>query len=160
MLFRSWARRTITRATHADSENSEGVSEPVFEALRCAGVFAMAWQANGLSYGIRRTELAPLFSGQCVFVNGSRAYLPTVLRQWPTCTVVQITAPADVLLQRLRARNRESHQSIADRIARGVDVELPASAIRVANDGPLSETVVRLLAALQVRFGTDAAWLR
>lgn len=155
-----WARRTITRETHADSERNECVSEPAFEDLRRTGGFAMEWQANGLSYGIRRTELAPLSTGHCVFVNGSRAYLPMVLKQWPACTVVQITAPAAVLLQRLRARNRESQQAISERIARGVDVELPASAIRIVNDGPIAQTVEMLLAALRSRFSTEAAWLR
>ena len=154
-----WARRTITRETHAGSERNECVSEAAFAELRRAGAFAMDWQANGLSYGIRWTELAPLSTGQCVFVNGSRAYLPMVLKQWPACTVVQITAPAAVLLQRLRARNRETQQAISDRLARGVDVELPASAIRIVNDGPIVETVEMLLAALRARFSTDAARL-
>lgn len=148
-----WARRTITRAAQAGGEANEWVDRPAFERLQQAGAFAMHWQANGHAYGVRRPELAPLASGHCVFVNGSRAHLPQLLAQWPEATVVQISAPADVLLQRLRARNRESVQAISDRLARGVDVELPASAIRIVNDGPLSEAVDMLLAALQSRLG-------
>jgi ribose 1,5-bisphosphokinase len=152
-----WARRTITRAAQAGGEANEWVDRPLFERLQQAGAFAMHWAANGHAYGIRRPELEPLASGHCVFVNGSRAHLPQLLVQWPEATVVQITAPADVLMQRLRARNRESVQAISDRLARGVQVELPANAIRIVNDGPLTEAVDMLLAALQQRFGERVA---
>ncbi|WP_066260649.1 phosphonate metabolism protein/1,5-bisphosphokinase (PRPP-forming) PhnN [Hydrogenophaga flava] len=155
-----WARRTITRAAQAGGETNECVDRPAFERLQQAGAFAMHWQANGHAYGIRRPELAPLASGHCVFVNGSRGHLPQLLGHWPEATVVQITAPADVLLQRLRARNRESVQAISDRLARGIEVELPASAIRIVNDGPLTEAVDMLFAALRVRFGDRAACAR
>lgn len=148
-----WARRTITRPAQAGGEANECVDRPHFERLQQAGAFAMHWQANGHAYGIRHPELAPLASGHCVFVNGSRAHLPQLLEHWAEATVVQITAPADVLLQRLRARNRESVQAISDRLARGIDVELPASAIRIVNAGPLTEAVDMLFAALRVRFG-------
>ena len=154
------APHTITREASGRREAHESVSACGFEHLRQAGAFAMTWDANGLCYGVRRTELAPLATGHCVFVNGSRAHLPQILRHWPAATVVQISAPSDVLLQRLRARNRESVQAISDRLARSVDVELPASAIRIVNDGPLTEAVGMLLAALQSRFTADAASLR
>jgi ribose 1,5-bisphosphokinase len=155
-----WARRTITRAAQPGGEMNECVSGETFDALRQSGAFAMDWQANGLCYGIRHTELSPLSIGHCVFVNGSRAYLPQVLKHWPHATVVQITAPSEVLLQRLRARNRESVQAISDRLARGVDVELPADAIRIVNDGPIAESVDMLFAALQVHLNADTACQR
>lgn len=147
-----WVRRTITRAAQAGGEAHESVSGEGFLRLRQAQAFAMDWQANGLSYGVRRTELAPLASGHCVFVNGSRAYLPQVLGQWPQATVVQISAPEELLRQRLQARQRESVQSISDRLARHVDVALPDDAIRVANDGPVDDAVHMLRAALRSRF--------
>lgn len=155
-----WARRTITRPAQPGGEANECVDRPRFERLQQQGDFAMHWHANGHAYGIRHGELAPLSGGHCVFVNGSRAHLPQLLGQWPEATVVQITAPSEVLLQRLRARNRESVQAISDRLARGVQVELPASAIRIVNDGPLDEAVDMLLAALQHRFGQRAACQR
>lgn len=146
-----WARRTVTRAAQAGGEANECVSSAEFEQLRQAGAFAMDWQANGLCYGIRRPELAPLSTGHCVFVNGSRAYLPQVLRHWPQATVVQITARTELLLQRLRARNRESVQAISDRLARGVDLELPPNAICIINEGPMADAVEMLSSALRIR---------
>lgn len=147
-----WARRTITRPAQAGGEANEYVDPLTFERLQGAGAFAMHWQANSHDYGIRHAELAPLDSGHCVFVNGSRAHLPQLLGQWPEATVVLITASTDVLRQRLRARNRESVQAISDRLARGITVELPERAIRIVNDGPLTDAVDMLFAELQVRF--------
>lgn len=149
-----WARRTVTRPAQAGGESHESVSEPGFQRLQQAQAFAMAWHANGLWYGVRRTELAPLASGHCVFVNGSRAYLQQVLHQWPQATVVQISAPADLLRQRLQARQRESVQSISDRLARHVDMALPDHAIHIANDGRVEDSVGMLHAALQRRFAS------
>lgn len=146
-----WTRRTITRAAQPGGEANEYVSNGEFERLRQSGAFAMDWQANGLCYGIRRPELASLSTGHSVFVNGSRAYLPQVLKRWPQATVVQITARTELLLQRLRARNRESMQAISDRLARGVDLELPDNAICIINEGPISDAVEMLSSALRIR---------
>lgn len=155
-----WARRTITRSAEAGGEHHESVSESVFDSLRQSGLLAMSWQANGLHYGIRDTELAPLSLGHCVFVNGSRAYVGTVLRLWPEATLVHITAPAELLLQRLKARRRESVQAITDRLVRRVDEDLPAGAIRIPNDGPLELAVDQLHTALRLRLSTDPVCLR
>ncbi len=146
-----WARRTITRVAQHSGEAHESVTEQEFDTLGQAGAFAMTWQANGLAYGIRQEELKPLFTGHCVFVNGSRAYLPQVLAHWSSSTVVQISASADVLLQRLHSRNREPAQAISQRMARDVGVDLPAGAISIVNDGSLQESVLALLAQLQVK---------
>ncbi|MFM7331908.1 MAG: phosphonate metabolism protein/1,5-bisphosphokinase (PRPP-forming) PhnN [Brachymonas sp.] len=146
-----WARRTITRIPQAGGEDNEYAEPGLFERLQNAGEFAMHWHANSHAYGIRHQELAPLARGHCVFVNGSRAHLPRVLAHWPEATVVQITAPLDVLRQRLHARNRESMQAISDRLARHLDVELPTNAICIINEGSLDEAVESLLVALQAR---------
>jgi ribose 1,5-bisphosphokinase len=146
-----WARRTITRATQPDGEAHESVTQQEFDNLDQEGAFAMAWQANGLAYGIRREELKPLSTGHCVFVNGSRAYLSQVLQQWPTLTVVHINASADVLLQRLNSRNRESVQDISERMSRRIAIDLPLDAISIVNDGSLQEAVQSLRSQLQAR---------
>ncbi|WP_234266569.1 phosphonate metabolism protein/1,5-bisphosphokinase (PRPP-forming) PhnN [Hydrogenophaga sp. NFH-34] len=147
-----WARRTITRSAQAGGEAHEGVSESAFERLQRAQAFAMAWQANGLSYGVRRTELAPLSTGHGVFVNGSRAYLPTVLRHWPDASVVHITAPAAVLEQRLLGRRREDGAAIAQRLARDAAAELPPGAVQIVNDGALASAVQALREGLCARW--------
>jgi ribose 1,5-bisphosphokinase len=146
-----WARRTITRAVRDDAEIHESVDQAEFERLSSLELFAMSWQANGLSYGIRHTELAPLEAGYCVFVNGSRAHAPQVLKAWPEATFVLITAPADVLARRLQARAREDEQAIAKRLSRDVALDLPAKTLHIINDGTIESAAQQLLSLLGKR---------
>lgn len=135
-----WARRTITRTAQADGEQHEAVDMPVFDQLRAQGTFSLHWEANALQYGVRATELAPLGQGRYVFVNGSRGHLPRLLASWPEATVVHISAPPEVLSQRLTARGRETPEDIATRLRREVSIALPVNHIAIQNDGPLQGT--------------------
>jgi ribose 1,5-bisphosphokinase len=155
-----WARRTVTRTVQPGGEAHESVSEAAFERLLQEQAFAMAWQANGLRYGVRCTELTPLATGHCVFVNGSRRHLAAVQRGWPQASVVHITAPTEVLHRRLLARRREDGAAIADRLAREVALDLPPEAIRIVNDGPLEAAVLSLRNELRARLTADAASAR
>jgi ribose 1,5-bisphosphokinase len=96
-----WAQRTITRPASAGGEAHEAIDAEGFEHLRSQGAFALAWQANGLHYGIRHTELARLQQGHWVLVNGSRGHLPHALQSHPGLQVVHITADPATLTQRL-----------------------------------------------------------
>lgn len=154
-----WARRTITRPAQPGGEQHEAVDEATFDRLQAQKTFGLHWEANALRYGVRATELAALDQGHCVFVNGSRGHLPTLLIQWPEATVVHITAPPHVLAQRLAARGRETPQAIAARLQREVSVALPANHIAIQNDGPLhgaADTLAQRL-NLQLRIETASA---
>lgn len=151
-----WARRTITRAAQADGEQNEAVDAATFAQLLDAEVFAMHWQANGLSYGVRHSELEPLALGHWVFVNGSRAYLPQLLQAWPQATVVHIGASPQVLAQRLVKRGRESNEAIHERLSRDIALNLPAHSICIDNNGQLADAVTALRQALDARMQTPA----
>ena len=146
-----WSTRTITRPANAGGEQHEAVDPIAFQQLTQSHAFATQWQANGLSYGIRREELAPLHSGHWVFVNGSRAHLADFLRAWPEATVVHISASPNVLARRLAARGRETEEAIAQRLARAVPMQLPPDAIPITNDGDLGEAVSTLRKCLLAR---------
>jgi ribose 1,5-bisphosphokinase len=146
-----WARRTITRPTRVGDEQHESVDPNTFDILRRNGAFAMHWTANALSYGIRHRELAALQLGRWVFVNGSRAWLPQLLRRWPRATVVYIGARPDILADRLIARGRESVEAVTARLARQTPLSLPRDAIEIDNSGELAEAVAALERALRSR---------
>lgn len=146
-----FARRTITRPVKPDDEQHEAVDDARFEQLLVAQAFAMHWQANGLSYGIRRSELEPLEAGHWLFVNGSRAYLPQVLQAWPEATVVHIGASRDVLAQRLARRGRETEDAVAMRLSREVALHLPAHVVAIENNGSLASALDALQQALKIR---------
>jgi ribose 1,5-bisphosphokinase len=146
-----WTRRSITRAAVAGGEAHESLPVETFDQLQLAGAFALSWQANGLSYAIRRDEISPLVRGGWVFVNGSRAYLPTAAQLFPELLVLHITANPQSLRLRLMARGRETHERINARLARTADLgplHHPRM-IEVSNDQTLEETGQAVLAQLK-----------
>jgi ribose 1,5-bisphosphokinase len=145
-----WARRTITRDSHT-GEAHESVSTAEFDHLLAQGAFALQWQANGLCYGVRHGELTPLDSGHCVFLNGSRAHLSTLLSVYPQASVVLITASAQALHQRLMSRSRETQQEINQRLAREITFDLPDHTLQVHNNGALEDAVHTLRQGLEKR---------
>ena len=131
-----FVRRLVTRGADPAGENHEPVSGPEFARLLAEGALVFDWQAHGLHYGIHREALAPLARGEWVVLNGSRQYLPAMRRIAPALRVVEITAPPEVLAQRLRERSREQGAALDERLARAA---LPVQAdLTLVNDGQAS----------------------
>ena len=145
-----WVRRVITRPESAGGEPFEGVTQSDFATREARGDFALIWRAHGLAYGIPRSELVALKSGRDVVFNGSRAALGRAAAAFPGLQVILVTAPAEVLAERLAARGRESVGQIAARLAREVE-PLPRGlpVIEVVNDATPEQGIARLKAALQ-----------
>lgn len=143
-------RRVITRPASAGGEDFEGVTEAEFHRRKAAGAFALDWKAHGLLYGIPAETLVLRELGHDVLFNGSRAALDRAVETCPDLTVIRVTAPSAVLMERLLARGRETRDEIAARISRAsYDVPPALPVFDVVNDGPLDRAVTRFLAALQ-----------
>ena len=143
------ARRCITRAAQASGEQHESMSPAQWLRLRDAGALALHWQANGLSYGVRSAELAPLALGHCVLVNGSRAHLDEARQRFPELTAVHISVSAERLQQRLTQRGREDAQAVESRLRRNQNLPAPAGCADISNDGPIEVAGAALLAVVQ-----------
>lgn len=154
----SVVRRVITRPSSAGGEDFEGTSSEGFAARLEAGDFALHWHAHGLRYAIPRAGLAGLAQGADVLFNGSRLGLPEAAAAWPGLIVLHITAPPEVLSQRLAARGRETAPDIARRVARAA-LPLPdgLDVITIVNDDTPQIGITRFLAALQPRNNHAAA---
>lgn len=146
-----WAQRTISRAATAGGETHESVSQEAFVALCREHAFALHWQANGLGYGVRHAQLAPLAQGHWVLLNGSRAYLPEALARFPDLVAVHITASPQVLRERLLARGRETREEVEARVQRAMAYTPPpgSASLEVHNDDALSDAGRRLLNVLE-----------
>lgn len=146
-----WAQRTISRAATSGGEAHEGVSPEAFSALCSEHAFALHWHANGLGYGLRHAQLAPLAQGHWVLLNGSRAYLPEALARFPDLVAVHITASPQVLRERLLSRGRETREEVEARVQRALAYTPPpgAASLEVHNDGALGDAGQRLLNALE-----------
>lgn len=134
-----FARRVITRAPDA-SEAHEAVTPGDFAGLRAQGLLATWWQAHGLDYGVRPCEFEALADGRWVVLNGSRAHLPVLRAQAPGLRIVEVSAPAHVLAQRLATRAREDPQARERRLARASAHATEADLVLV-NDGALQQSV-------------------
>ena len=142
-------RRVITRVPDGGSEDHDTASEAAFEAAVGRGDFALHWRAHGLGYGIPAGIAEDLAAGRHVVVNVSRAVLDEARRKFQPVRVVVVTAPAEVLAERLRRRGREETGDIAARLARaaayapsGPDV------VVVENAGSLDSAGAKMLALL------------
>jgi phosphonate metabolism protein PhnN/1,5-bisphosphokinase (PRPP-forming) len=141
------AQRTITRPATPRGEQHASVTPAQFDRMLERGEFAMHWRSNGHSYGIGREILQALERGSTVVVNGSREYLPRARALIPALEFVRVTAPAEVLRERLVARGREAPVEVNARLAR--DPGSSAPAVEIVNDGPLERAGEALLACIQ-----------
>lgn len=112
-------------------ENHEPVDFEEFHRRAGAGGFALCWQAHGLGYGIPAIVDEWLRGGKIVIANGSRSILDAARDRYSPLLVVSVTAPAEVLVERLRGRAREDAWAVHQRLAR-------ADLLPVAGDDVLS----------------------
>ncbi|MBL8675093.1 MAG: phosphonate metabolism protein/1,5-bisphosphokinase (PRPP-forming) PhnN [Rhodospirillales bacterium] len=152
------ARRVVTRPAGAGGEDHETCGPEAFARRRAEGGFALAWEANGLLYGVPATIDAALAAGRAVVVNGSRGALADSRRRYPAMMVVELTAAPETLRRRLIARDRETVERIEARLVRAAALAADGDDIvRIANDGDLQDAVAALVAAIVSRLAPDAA---
>ena len=113
-------RRVVTREA-SSSEDNEQMSPDAFRQALEQGKFAMNWEAHGHCYGLPRAIDDDIRAGRTVVVNVSRTIIGEMRRSYADVVVVSITAPSDVLAERLAMRARGSDGRIEQRLARTVD---------------------------------------
>ena len=127
-------RRVVTRASSADEDNI-AVSPDEFARAREHGDFAVHWDAHGHSYALPLEINDDIRAGRAVVVNVSRTVIAALRQAYANVIVIAITAPPDVLAQRLAARARGSDGNIADRLARSVDDTSANADVTILNAG-------------------------
>jgi ribose 1,5-bisphosphokinase len=142
-------RREITRAADAGGEDHIPVSAQEFVARRAGGGYALAWEAHGLCYGIPSSIDDALAQGVSVIVNVSRTVIDTARACYPRLRVIHVTAPLDILAQRIAARGRETAADAATRLQRAAIIAPSgADVVEICNDGKLEDAVEAFAAAL------------
>ncbi|WP_279479795.1 phosphonate metabolism protein/1,5-bisphosphokinase (PRPP-forming) PhnN [Aureimonas sp. SK2] len=141
------ARRVITRACDGGSEDHDSLDPDGFAAAEAAGAFCLTWRAHGLAYALPRSVEDGVRGGAVVVANLSRRSLGEANARFGGIAVVEITAPRDVLVQRIAARGRETPVEIEARLARQVGLEMPQGArglLRIDNGGAAETGAERL----------------
>ena len=146
-----FARRTITRKADAEAEDHDTLSRAQFDQLVSTGETALSWEAHGLGYVIPKTYDSAIQSGKTVIANGSRKVLQRASEKYETAIVLLITAPVDVLAERLSARGRESREDIEARLKRAdLEPQNVPNLIRIENTGTVEAAVTTMMTALGV----------
>lgn len=150
-----FVRRTITRPADAGGELHTEMSTRAFDQAKSDGAFSLSWKAHGFDYGIPVSIEQELSDGRCVVANVSRSVLHEARERYPGLCIVNITAPTEILAQRIASRGREDMASIVQRVRRATQhVPAGADVITLENTGALADSVSAFLAVL-TGGGTD-----
>jgi ribose 1,5-bisphosphokinase len=131
-------RRVVTREASA-SEDNEQVSLDAFRRARSKGEFAVQWEAHGHCYALPRAINDDIRGGRTVVANVSRTVVDAVRRAYAAVMVVSITAPPDILAERLAARARSTDGQLADRLRRAVDDAVAVPDVTITNVGRVED---------------------
>ncbi|NOJ39256.1 phosphonate metabolism protein/1,5-bisphosphokinase (PRPP-forming) PhnN [Bradyrhizobium australiense] len=127
-------RRVITREASASEENEE-VSIGAFQEALTRGEYAMHWEAHGHCYALSRAIDDEICAGRTIVANVSRTVIGAMRRAYADVVVVSITAPPNVLAERLAMRQRSSDGRLEARLGRTVEDAAAAPDVTVVNTG-------------------------
>lgn len=141
-------RRIVTRPSSA-AEDNETLSEAEFAAAIAEGAFAVHWRAHGHCYGLPIAINEAIVAGACVVANVSRAVVAALRAAYADVVVVSVTAPVEVLAQRLAARSRDTDGPLDERLKRAVDDAGVKPDVTIVNVGPAADHARELLRAIE-----------
>jgi ribose 1,5-bisphosphokinase len=141
-------RRVVTREP-SSFEDNEQVSLEAFRQAQAQGEFAIHWEAHSHCYALRRAIDDQLRAGRAVVANVSRTVVEAMRRAYADVLVVSITAPSEILSQRLAAWARGSDGQIADRLRRAVDDPAATPDFTIMNVGSAEDHALELLRAIR-----------
>jgi ribose 1,5-bisphosphokinase len=136
-------RRAVTREASA-YENNEAVTRAEFDRAVASGTYALWWRAHEQGYGVARAIDDEIGKGRVIVVNVSRTIIADARRKYQRAFVVLITAPADVLAQRLAARSRASDGNLGERLQRASLETNGAPDLVISNVGAIDDNARKL----------------
>jgi ribose 1,5-bisphosphokinase len=130
----AFPRRVITREASASEENEE-VSVGTFREASARGDYAVHWEAHGHCYALRRTIDDEIRIGRTVVANVSRTVIGAIRSAYADVVVVSITAPPNVLAERVAMRARSSDGMVENRLRRTVADASAVPDVTIVNVG-------------------------
>jgi ribose 1,5-bisphosphokinase len=127
-------RRVITREASASEDNDE-VSAGTFQEALARGDYAMHWEAHGHCYALPRTIDDEIRAGRTIVANVSRTVIGAMRRAYADVVVILITAPPNVLAERIAMRARSSDGMVENRLRRTVEDAAAAPDVTIVNTG-------------------------
>jgi ribose 1,5-bisphosphokinase len=130
----AFPRRVITREASASEENEE-VSIGTFQEALMRGDYAIHWEAHGHRYALTRAIDDEIRAGRTIVANVSRAVIGAMRRAYADVVVVSITAPPNVLAERIAMRARSSDGRLESRLGRVVEDASAVPDVTIVNVG-------------------------
>jgi ribose 1,5-bisphosphokinase len=127
-----FARRIVTREASAFEDNAQ-VSLEAFRQALAQQAYAMHWEAHGHCYALPRAIDDDIRAGHTLIANVSRTVIGAARRAYADVAVVSITAPPQVLAERLAMRARGSDGKIEQRLGRTDDDAASAPDFTIMN---------------------------
>lgn len=141
-------RRVVTREA-SDSEQNDELGLDAFRLARSKGAFSIDWEAHGHCYALPRAIDDDIRAGRMVVANVSRTVIGAMRQAYADVVVISITAPAEILEQRLAARARGSDGQIEQRLRRAVDDAAAAPDVTIINVGSVEDHARRLIGIIR-----------
>jgi ribose 1,5-bisphosphokinase len=136
-------RRAVTREASA-FENNEAITRTDFDRAVAAGDYALWWRAHEHGYGIARAIDDDIRASRVVVVNASRTIIGEAQQRYQRFAMVLITAPADVLAERLAARGRDSDGDLGGRLKRAALGTESEPDLTISNVGMVQDNARKL----------------
>jgi ribose 1,5-bisphosphokinase len=140
-------RRVVTREASVFEDNEQMHPDQFRQAL-AGGRFAAHWQAHGHSYALPAGINDDIRSGRTVVANVSRTVIGAMRRAYANVVVALVTAPPEILVQRLAMRARGSDGNIKHRSDRVVE-DAPLADVTIINVGPAADHKHELLRVIK-----------
>jgi ribose 1,5-bisphosphokinase len=125
-------RRVVTREA-TPFEDNEPMGPEAFRQACNNGEFAIHWEAHGHCYALPRAIDDEIRAGRTVVANVSRTVIDMVRQAYADVVVVKVTAPPEILAERLAARARSSDGKLGARLHRAVDSGATAPDVTITN---------------------------
>lgn len=138
-------RRLVTRPPSGDEDNDE-IDPAAFDRGCAAGAFTLQWRAHGLGYAIPAQAADRVAGGHVVVCNVSRRIVEEARERGLPVSVVEVTAPPEILARRIAARGRPEDGDLAARLAREARVRAD---LTLLNTGAPEDAAARLTAHLR-----------
>ena len=150
--------RMITRNADTPGERHVQISEAGFEQMRNSGAFFLSWKAHGHCYALPADIQKHLEQNRVVIANVSRRVIEEAKGKTSRVSVVYVTAPKDVIADRLQRRKREDSEQIEARLARyDLDASIPADSTMIDTADPTQAGLHRAAAKLIRIIGASAS---
>jgi ribose 1,5-bisphosphokinase len=140
-----FARRVVTREASSFEDNLQ-VSHDDFRQALARDEFVLHWEAHGHCYGLPRSIDEDIRTGRTVVANVSRTVVEAMRHVYANVTVISVTAPPEVLAERLAARARSSDGELADRLGR---VVAAATDVTITNVGGIEDHARKLVEVIR-----------